>query len=692
MVKRAILLTGASGMLGSRVALALCERGHRVIGVDIAEGKLSHANYAHARCDLTRPDDVAALFAEHPADRVAHLAALAHVTGEADLSWSRYFMLNVLASQHVFECAAKAKMPVFFASTVDVYGVPEGTVTEATPPAPVGGYARSKYQAEQRLLALMGDVPCFIARFAPVYASGDMRDVRTRCYLKYPSLAYTVGGGTDYAFLSAERVADVICRWADRDEAPRGLVNFTDDAPVNSAEMVAREREAGRAKRVLRAPGWMGRLGLLAAKACPDMLRLNVNKILNPYRFDTAAMRHFFDGGDGAPFRREPPDLRGVRVLLLEGFARQNMALMPALKKLGCHVTTLNSSRLDVGYASRWPDARLLRPWNRENAEFSREVMLDVLKEGRFDVVIPTTDFSARLLADNLEEVSRWAHPAENGPERFYRAMDKQRTMEYCARAGVPHPATLPAMDSAEDVLRAGVGYPLALKPRIGYGGIGFHVVWNQVELRSRFDEIARRFGPPVVQEYIPQDGRQLQCQVFMDGAGEAKSAVLFDKTRWYPVTGGSSCCNTTLHDARIVDNCVRLLKAIDWRGYADVDLIQDPRDGEAKVMEVNPRVTGGVKLCFTAGTNPARQIVELALGLPVTEYPDYRDGVRLRYMHTDLLWLLQSPNRFSAKPGWFDFRHTSDMVFSAKDPWPWFTYTVQGLKKRRAEMERRRS
>ena len=39
-----ILLTGASGMLGSRAALALCQRGHRVVGVDIAGAKVTHQN------------------------------------------------------------------------------------------------------------------------------------------------------------------------------------------------------------------------------------------------------------------------------------------------------------------------------------------------------------------------------------------------------------------------------------------------------------------------------------------------------------------------------------------------------------------------------------------------------------------------------------------------------------------------
>ena len=79
-------------------------------------------------------------------------------------------------------------------------------------------------------------------------------------------------------------------------------------------------------------------------------------------------------GPSGAP-TPQPADLRGTRVLLLEGFARQNMALMPALRKLGCHVTTLNASRLDVGYASRWPDVKLIEPWDRDDAEASARVI-----------------------------------------------------------------------------------------------------------------------------------------------------------------------------------------------------------------------------------------------------------------------------------------------------------------------------
>lgn len=685
------MLTGASGMLGSRAALALCEQGHRVIGVDIAEARVEHENYTHAACDLTDPLAVRALFDAHPADRLIHLAALAHVTGEADLSWSRYFHLNVLSSQHVFENAARLGMPVFFSSTVDVYGIQDGPVNEQTPPKPVGGYARSKYEAERRLATLLGEKPFFIARFAPVYTPEDAHDIQKRYYLKYPNLAFVVGKGIDYAFLNIDRVVEVIGAWAGRDPAPTGVVNFRDDLLFNSRRMVKAEKAEGRAKLALHVPAWLGKCALGAARLCPKKLRLNVNKILNPYRIDHDAQRRFLSGGEGAAYRLPPADLRGVRVLLLEGFARQNMALMPALKKLGCHLTTYNASKLDVGYASKYPDVKLIRFWDREDADASFRALMEVLREAPYDVVIPMTDFSATLLSRHIDEVRPLAYPAVNPPEAFGRAADKQETMRACEQAGVPCPHTLYDMGSADEILAAGMPFPFIIKPRVGYGSIGFHVIRDEAQLRAVFDDAVRRFGPMVVQDYIPQTGTQYKCEVFLDADGAPKSACVFDKTRWYPVDGGSTCCSTSVRRPDIAADSIRLLQAIGWRGYGDVDLIEDPRDGVCKVMEINPRITASVKVCFAAGVDFARQVVELGMGLPVTAFEDYREGVRLRYMHTDLLWFLQSPNRFHTKPGWFDFRHTTDQIFNPRDPWPWFTYTIQGMRKRKAEMEKRK-
>ncbi|MPM53821.1 Ribosomal protein S6--L-glutamate ligase [bioreactor metagenome] len=382
---------------------------------------------------------------------------------------------------------------------------------------------------------------------------------------------------------------------------------------------------------------------------------------------------------------------RNVRVLLLEGFARQVMPLMEALHNLGCHLTTYNTSKLDMGYASRYPDKKLLSFWNREDENGSLEALIKVLKNDKYDVVIPLTDFSATLLSKNKEKLSKYAAMAVNDWDVFRMASDKQNTMIACMENNIPCPYTLRDVETIDDILKSEIKYPFVIKPRIGYGSIGFHCINNEQQLRKVFDNATKRHGKMLVQEYIPQTGIQYKAEVFIDRDGNVKSACVFDKTRWYPIDGGSTCCSATVERPDIVANSVKLLKTIGWKGYGDVDLIQDPRDGSVKVMEINPRITASVKVCMVAGVDFARQIVEYETGREVTEFKNYNVDCRLRYMHTDILWFLQSPNRFRSKPSWFNFERTTDQIFSIKDPWPWVTYSIQAATKLIPELRKRK-
>ena len=384
-------------------------------------------------------------------------------------------------------------------------------------------------------------------------------------------------------------------------------------------------------------------------------------------------------------------DLQGVKVLLLEGFARQSMPIMEALHKNGCHITTYNNSKLDMGYASHYPDKKLIKFWDRNDEEASYAALLEVLKEDKYDVTIPLTDFSATMLSKHKNELKEYTNPAVNDWEIFLGAADKLNTMVACMDNGVPCPKTLRQADTLEEVLASGVEYPFIIKPRVGYGSIGFHRIDNEEDLRRHFEACVEKFGGMVVQEYIPQTGTQYKCEVFIDGNGEVKSAHVFDKTRWYPIDGGSTCCSTSVDRPDIVKSCIELLKALNWRGYGDVDLIEDPRDGIAKVMEINPRITASVKVCIKSGVDFARQIVEYETGREVTDYNEYEKGVCLRYMHTDLLWFIESPNRFKSKPSWFSWKRTCDQIWSIKDPLPWFTYTLQGFAKFGKEKKKRK-
>lgn len=380
----------------------------------------------------------------------------------------------------------------------------------------------------------------------------------------------------------------------------------------------------------------------------------------------------------------------GIRVLLLEGYARQSLPLIKAFKKLGCEVTALCQSKLDVAYVSRYTDHKMLGICDRERVDETTEQIRQLLTTGAYDVVVPTVDFSAEILSKNKEEFSRFAKVASSDWCVYQNAGDKEKTMKICMEHGIPCPETILGARSVSDITASKIRFPIVMKPKVGYGAIGFKKIDCADEIENMLNKTGKPIEDFVFQEYIPQTDLQYECAMFMDHNSEAKTALVFSKNRWFPVSGGSSTLNITVERPDIVSNCAQLLKLMNWRGAADIDLIQDPRDGKAKIMEINPRVSGSVKIAFVAGVDQARQMLELVFDQPVTEYHTYKVGQRLRCSQTDLLWFIKSPNRFRAKPSWFNPFHTKDHTFSWSDPLPWFAFTIQGLKRLGKEMKKR--
>lgn len=383
-------------------------------------------------------------------------------------------------------------------------------------------------------------------------------------------------------------------------------------------------------------------------------------------------------------------NFKGIKVLILEGYTRQSLPLIHAFHNLGCCVSVLCSSKMDLAYVSRYTDHRILGVCNRERPEDTMRQVLQLLSAEKFDLAVPTSDFSARLLSENKKLFSKYARIASADMESYEIAGDKLKTMEVCMRNQIPCPATLLNARSREEVLNTSMQYPIVMKPRVGYGAIGFRKLETPGELKAILEKSDVCIEDYVFQEYIPQTDLQYECAVFMDEREQAQTALVFSKNRWFPVNGGSSTLNITVDRPDIAENCEKLLKKIHWRGAADVDLIQDPRDGAAKIMEINPRVSGSVKICFEAGADQARQMLELAFGEEVTQYAHYTEGIRLRCTQTDLLWFLKSPNRFRCKPSWFSWHKTKEQIFYLNDPLPWLFFSLHGILNYRKEMRKR--
>ncbi|MGH4140382.1 NAD-dependent epimerase/dehydratase family protein [Clostridium sp.] len=290
---KSVLVTGNNGLVGQQVVEALLNEGYSVTGISTGkDSKCQHEMFKYISADLTRSTELEKIFRDNEFSHVIHLAAIAHAFKGRNISWSRYYRVNTMMSRQVFECAISAKIPIFFSSTVDVYGITNGVINENTEPKPIGPYGRSKYLAEKSLIGL-DKHPYLIARFAPIYTEGDHHDMHRRYYISYPKLCYLIGDGMEYEFLYSKNAVNIILEWIKSPGTLRGIVNVCDAKRYNTKELIKVDKDNGLATMVFRIPKWLKRLMHISVNIvfCTNLfLKFTAYKIIFPMRFDSSKL------------------------------------------------------------------------------------------------------------------------------------------------------------------------------------------------------------------------------------------------------------------------------------------------------------------------------------------------------------------------------------------------------------------
>jgi nucleoside-diphosphate-sugar epimerase len=171
-----LLLTGATGRVGSRLLPRLVAQGHDVRAVarsGVAAERVKAAGAEPVLADLLDPDGYRAALGGR--DAVVHLAAVLRSTDDHEIRQA-----NLEATRRLAGAALDAGVARFvFTSTNLVYpgglGRPASEDDEPEPPAAWGAYPASKAEAEHALLALHRDrgLGLRIVRLAFVYGEGD---------------------------------------------------------------------------------------------------------------------------------------------------------------------------------------------------------------------------------------------------------------------------------------------------------------------------------------------------------------------------------------------------------------------------------------------------------------------------------------------------------------------------------------
>jgi D-aspartate ligase len=257
---------------------------------------------------------------------------------------------------------------------------------------------------------------------------------------------------------------------------------------------------------------------------------------------------------------------------------------------------------------------------------------------------------------------------------------DKRNTYQLADELKIPIPETW-VPKTPEDVEKITTALPLALKPAIKEHFFYATKVkaWRADtkdelgELLGRANSIAGP-GEILVQDLIPGDGKhQLgYCAFFKDG--RAVGSMVTRRRRQHPHEFGRASTFVETIDMPIVESLSeRFLQKINYYGLVEVEFKLDPRDGQLKLLDVNPRTWGYHSLGRPAGVDFPYMLYSDQIGMPVEDRRG-KAGVTWIRMLTDL-----PTGVIEVFAGRLSFREfikslwifNTEAVFSWEDPLP---------------------
>jgi D-aspartate ligase len=359
------------------------------------------------------------------------------------------------------------------------------------------------------------------------------------------------------------------------------------------------------------------------------------------------------------------------------------LAIMRSLGAWGVPLYGVDASPDAPALRSRYCRERVILDFKEHAPEPYLDGLLALGRRiGQRAILIATSDETTQFVADHRDALRGQYIFQDNPPELIRSLASKREMFELATRHGVPTPHTV-FPKCVQDVERyAATGrFPVMLKGIYGNRLAArtrkkMVIVQSAAELLAEYQEMEDPHEPNLMlQEYIP--GGDDQVYIF-NGYFNDKSDCLVGftghKIRQFPVHVGCASLGECRWNETVATITTRFMKAVGYRGILDIGYRLDPRDGQYKVLDINPRVGQAFRLFVAENDHD----VARALYLDFTKQlqPDIirREGRRWMIEDYDLISTLHYFQEGSLEPlQWLrSFSGVEERAwFSWKDPAP---------------------
>jgi predicted ATP-grasp superfamily ATP-dependent carboligase len=316
-----------------------------------------------------------------------------------------------------------------------------------------------------------------------------------------------------------------------------------------------------------------------------------------------------------------------MKVFVTDADQKHALAAVRALgrEKVIVHVGATSSSAL--AFFSRHCSRKLVYPDPGIREKEFVECLITYAQREGIDVLLPIS-YSANVIVSKYKgTISKYMKVAISDYEQMLTAANKAKSMAFAESVGIKVPKVYHHLEEIER-------YPVVVKGIKGSGNVTYV---NSPEGLAGLD-----LEEMVIQEYIPGQGYGFYG---LFHHGEPRAIFMHRRRREFPVTGGASTAAESYYDERLKEQGVHLLSALQWHGVAMVEMKLDQRNGDYKLMEINPKFWGSLDLSIQAGVNFPYLAAMMALNGDVELVMEYDRDAKFSWpFPQDLLHILARP------------------------------------------------
>jgi D-aspartate ligase len=307
----------------------------------------------------------------------------------------------------------------------------------------------------------------------------------------------------------------------------------------------------------------------------------------------------------------------GVVIL---GGAHGTIAMARSLRSRGTPVWHITDDTPVPGYSRH---IRKSLRWRGAEAPGALDFLLLAAEQYGLNgyVLLAAGDPEVKLLSQNFDTLSRVYRLPTTPWAQLSFACEKNKAYQRAKDLGIGVPEVY-RMGSAAEAEAARMTFPVVLKPsmRITRNPLTVAKAWRADD-RDTFLRLYRRAAGYVgvenivVQELVPGGGETQLSYTGLWNAGKPVAEFAARRLRQQPVEFGTGTFVDLVDEPEVLALGRTFLDSIQHHGLAEIEFKRDPRSGQLKLVDVNPRLWTWFGIAEAAGIDYGPLLVDIGLG-----------------------------------------------------------------------------